>query len=126
MLSVGYVDQVRDLNGKIKTIRSAANYQEVSQTIEKTQRFLSEVLATMAGSRNFDDAIQTQFLLLDILKERTWISSSDFRTIFEKTLELGKKHQPSEIQEEVDEYIQFLEGKERELSSYQFSNESSK
>lgn len=126
MLSVGYADQVRELNGQIKTIRSATNYQEVSQTIEKTQRFLSEILATMAGSSNFDDAIQTQFILLDILKEKTWISSSDFRTIFETTLELGKKHSPSEIREEVDEYKQFLEGKERELSSYQLSNESSK
>lgn len=125
MSTVGYVEQIRVLGKQIQDIRSAKSRQEVSSTIEKTQSAISEILTTKAGTRNFDDAIQTQFILLDLLKERTWISMDDFQTTFETALELGKNHRPSDIPEEIDEYLLFLECKARELSTYQISVESS-
>ena len=125
MSIVGYAEQVRVLCKQIQEIQSAKSRQEVSSTIEKTQRTISEILTTKAGTRNFDDAIQTQFILLDLLRERTWISMGDFQSTFETTLELGKKHRPSEVPEEIDEYLLFLECKARELSTYQISVESS-
>ena len=125
MSTVGYAEQIRVLGKQLQDIRSATSHQEVSSTIEKTQRMLSEILTTKAGSRNFDDALQTQFILLDLLRERTWISMGDFQSTFEKTLELGNTHRPSDVPEEIDDYMQFLEGKTRELRSYQISVESS-
>ena len=125
MSTVGYVEQIRVLGKQMQDIRSAKSRQEASSTIEKTQSAISEILTTKAGTRNFDDAIETQFILLDLLRERTWISRGDFQTIFEATLELGKKHRPSEVSEEIDEYLLFLECKARELSTYQMSVESS-
>jgi hypothetical protein len=73
MSMVGYVEQVRELNRQMKDIQLAANFQEASPTIEKTQRMLSEILSKQAGSRQFDNALQAQFILLDLLKEKTVI-----------------------------------------------------
>jgi hypothetical protein len=125
MSMVGYVEQVRELNRQMKDIRSATNYQEVSPTIEKTQRTLTEILSNKPCTRHFDNALRNQFILLDFLKEKTWISTKDYRSIFEQTLAFGNNHRPSEVPEEIDEYHQFLECKAEELRSYHSSVESS-
>lgn len=125
MSTVGYAEQVLAFCNQIQEIQSATNLDEVSSTIEKTQRAISEILTTKAGTRNFDDAIQNQFILLDLLRERTWISMGDFQSTFETAVELGKKHRPSDIPEEIDDYLLFLDERERELSTYKFSVESS-
>jgi hypothetical protein len=125
MSTVGYVEQIRVLGKQMQDIRSAKSRQEASSTIEKTQSAISEILTTKAGTRNFDDAIETQFILLDLLKERSWISKDEFQSTLKIALELGKNHRPSDIPEEIADYLLLLDQKERELSSYKFSVESS-
>ncbi len=121
MSAVSYVDQVRELNKQLSTIQAATSYQEVSSTIDKTQRILTTILTEQAGSRNFDQAVLTQFTFLQLLKEKAWISTSEYGVIFEKTLELGKTHHPSNDQEENEEFLDFLQCKMQELRSFQVS-----
>jgi predicted RNA-binding protein with PIN domain len=69
MATVDYAEQVLAFCNQIQEIQSATNLDEVSSTIEKTQRAILEILKTKTGTRNFDDAIQNQFILLDLLRE---------------------------------------------------------
>ena len=49
MSTVGYAEQVLAFCNQIQEIQSATNLDEVSSTIEKTQRAISEILKTKAG-----------------------------------------------------------------------------
>ncbi len=115
--AVGSTKLAQEFYESLNAIQGATSYETMVPTIEKTQRTLMEILTSRAGSRDFDNALTTQFSFLDILLRKSWISKRDYSQIFERTLELGGHHRPSDIEEEIEEYQLFLKSKARELAS---------
>ena len=114
MASIGST-LVLEISKHVNEIRVATTYEKVSSTVEKTQKALSDILATGAGSREFSKAIIAQFSLLDVLKEKNWISEKELRFIGERAIEFGKSHKPSDDPEEISEFEGFLKAQAKEI-----------
>jgi len=115
MSGVSKVSLGKELWSRLKEIENATSYEEIAPIIEKTQRTLTDILTKRAGSSEFSKAIIVQFTLLATLKDKSWISSTDYRATFEKTIELGKTHKSSEDPLEAEDFLDYLNSQAKEI-----------
>ena len=96
-------------------IRSAANYQDILTTIEKTRKALDEMLRP--ENDDFDHALLLQNSLLVFLKDKGWITADEYHSTWGNILKIASQRFPSDDLEEREEYVCFLKNTISQVSS---------